>query len=82
MRCDALRAAIEADGSEGLRPLADPGLQLTRTSRALKLWLSVRYFGLAAFRRAIDASLDLAEHAQRQIEEGPELELVTGTRPA
>ncbi len=56
---------------------SDLGLQLTRTSRALKLWMSVRYFGLAAFRRAIDASLDLAEQAQRRIEEEPELELVT-----
>ena len=56
---------------------SDLGLQLTRTSRALKLWMSVQYFGLAAFRGAIDASLDLAEHAQRRIEQEPELELVT-----
>jgi aromatic-L-amino-acid decarboxylase len=56
---------------------SDLGLQLTRTSRALKLWMSVRYFGLAAFRQAIDTTLDLAEHAQRRIEDEPELELVT-----
>ena len=56
---------------------SDLGLQLTRTSRALKLWMSVRYFGLAAFRQAIDTSLDLAEHAQRRIEQETELELVT-----
>src|SRR5207302_889956 len=56
---------------------SDLGLQLTRTSRALKLWMSVRYFGLAAFRRAIAASIDLAEHAQRRIEAEPELELLT-----
>jgi glutamate/tyrosine decarboxylase-like PLP-dependent enzyme len=56
---------------------SDLGLQLTRTSRALKLWMSVRYFGLAAFRRAIDRCLDLAQHAQRRIESEAELELVT-----
>jgi aromatic-L-amino-acid/L-tryptophan decarboxylase len=54
---------------------SDLGLQLTRTSRAL--WISVRYFGLAAFREAIDRCLDLAEHAEQRIEAEPELELVT-----
>ena len=33
---------------------SDLGLQLTRSSRAFKLWISLRYFGVAAFRRAID----------------------------
>jgi glutamate/tyrosine decarboxylase-like PLP-dependent enzyme len=56
---------------------SDLGLQLTRTCRALKLWMSVRYFGLAAFRQAIDRCFDLAEHAQRRIASHPELELVT-----
>jgi glutamate/tyrosine decarboxylase-like PLP-dependent enzyme len=56
---------------------SDLGLQLTRTCRALKLWISVRYFGLAAFRAAIDTCLDLALHAQREIESSPELELMT-----
>ena len=41
-----------------------------------KLWLSIETFGLAAFRRAIDRSLDLAEHAARRIRESDELELV------
>ena len=35
---------------------SDLGLQLTRTCRALKLWMSVRYFGLAAFRRRSTAA--------------------------
>lgn len=56
---------------------SDLGLQLTRTCRALKLWMSIRYFGLAAFRDAIDRCLDLAEHAQRRIESSSRLELVT-----
>jgi aromatic-L-amino-acid decarboxylase len=54
---------------------ADRGLQLTRTSRALKVWVSLRYFGLDAFRAAVERSLDLAELARRRVEESPVLEL-------
>jgi aromatic-L-amino-acid decarboxylase len=56
---------------------SDLGLQLTRTSRALKLWISLQYFGVGAFRAAIDSCLDLAVHAQRRIEGSPELELMS-----
>ncbi|HEX5782601.1 MAG TPA: aminotransferase class V-fold PLP-dependent enzyme [Solirubrobacteraceae bacterium] len=43
----------------------DRSVQLTRTSRALKLWLSLRIFGVAAFREAIAHGIALAEHAER-----------------
>jgi aromatic-L-amino-acid/L-tryptophan decarboxylase len=56
---------------------SDLGLQLTRSCRALKLWISLRYFGVAAFRAAIDACLDLAVDAERQIVASPELELIS-----
>ena len=56
---------------------SDLGLQLTRSSRALKLWISLRYFGVAAFRKAIDTCIDLALHAQTVIEASPELELMS-----
>ncbi len=56
---------------------ADRGIQLSRSSRALKLWLSLKYFGVGAFRAAIDRSLDVAAHAQEVIEDTPELELVS-----
>ncbi|MGZ4504987.1 MAG: aminotransferase class I/II-fold pyridoxal phosphate-dependent enzyme [Nocardioidaceae bacterium] len=55
---------------------ADYGLQLTRTSRALKIWLSVQYFGVEAFAAAVDGALALAREAQRSIEASPVLELV------
>ena len=42
----------------------DRSVQLTRTSRALKLWLSIRVFGVAAFREAIAHGIALAEHAE------------------
>jgi aromatic-L-amino-acid/L-tryptophan decarboxylase len=61
---------------EGEVNLSDLGLQLTRNARALKLWLSLRYFGVDAFRRAIDRSLDVAEAGARRIEASPSLELL------
>lgn len=59
---------------DGSFRLADLGLQLTRNTRALKVWLSLRAFGLDAFRAAIDRSLDLAELARRRVEESDVLE--------
>jgi glutamate/tyrosine decarboxylase-like PLP-dependent enzyme len=56
---------------------ADRGIQLTRAARALKLWLSLKYFGVGAFRAAIDRSFDVAAHAQAVVEETPELELLS-----
>src|SRR3954469_9831355 len=67
----------DIEASEREVNFSDLGLQLTRTCRALKLWISLRYFGVAAFRAAIDRCLDLAAEAQRQIEASPELELMT-----
>ena len=55
----------------------DRGVQLTRSARALKIWLSLQYFGLAAFRAAIDQSLDLTVYAQQRIEQSPAFELLT-----
>jgi glutamate/tyrosine decarboxylase-like PLP-dependent enzyme len=56
---------------------SDLGVQLSRMSRALKLWVSLRYFGLDAFRAAIDRSIDLALFAQARIEASAQLELLT-----
>jgi glutamate/tyrosine decarboxylase-like PLP-dependent enzyme len=54
----------------------DLGLQLSRSTRAIKIWLSVQYFGLDAFREAVDRCFDLAVHAERHIVQRPELELM------
>jgi len=55
----------------------DRGPQLSRGSRAVKLWLSMQVFGLTAFRAAIDRGIDLAEHAERVIERTPAFAIVT-----
>jgi aromatic-L-amino-acid decarboxylase len=56
---------------------ADRGLQLTRASRAIKVWLAIQTFGVDAFRAAIDRAIDLTLTAQGLIEADPRLELVT-----
>jgi glutamate/tyrosine decarboxylase-like PLP-dependent enzyme len=56
---------------------ADRGLQLTRASRAIKVWLAIQTFGLDAFRTVIDRAMDLAIEAQRRIEADDRLELLT-----
>ena len=61
---------------DGAVNFAERGLQLTRMSRAIKLWVSLQYFGVDAFAAAIDRTMDLAEHAQRVIEAAPDLELL------
>jgi aromatic-L-amino-acid/L-tryptophan decarboxylase len=45
----------------------DHGVQLTRSFRALKVWLSVQTFGLDAFRQAIARGFELAEIAEREL---------------
>src|SRR5256885_3554450 len=45
----------------------DYGVQLTRSFRALKVWLSLQTFGVAAFRQAITRGFELAEVAEREL---------------
>lgn len=45
----------------------DHGVQLSRSFRALKVWLSLQMFGLSAFREAITRGFELAEFAERQL---------------
>jgi glutamate/tyrosine decarboxylase-like PLP-dependent enzyme len=58
------------------------GVQLTRSFRALKLWLSLRVFGLASFRNAIARGIEIAEVAQRELERTDGWEIVTPARLA
>jgi aromatic-L-amino-acid/L-tryptophan decarboxylase len=45
----------------------DYGIQLTRGFRAFKLWMSLKIFGLQAFREAIARGIRLAEFAESQL---------------
>jgi len=53
----------------------DLGIQLTRSFRALKLWLSFKLFGVAAFREAIAHGFRLAEFAEQRLREMPDWEI-------
>lgn len=53
------------------------GIQLTRSFKALKLWLSLRTFGMAAFRDAIQVGFDLADFAQEWLVASNQWEIVT-----
>lgn len=55
----------------------DQGIQLTRSFRALKLWMSFKTFGIDAFRNAVDRGLRLAELAESAIAERSHWEIVT-----
>lgn len=51
--------------------------ELTRSSRALRLWLPLMLHGVDAFRAALDARLDLAQHAATTLAADARFELLT-----
>ncbi len=54
----------------------EESIELSRRCRALKLWLSLRYHGLAAFRAAIRKDLDCAQRLAAAVASSPALELL------
>jgi glutamate/tyrosine decarboxylase-like PLP-dependent enzyme len=70
---DYLRETVPQEGETSF---GDMGLQLSRTPRSFKVWLSIRTFGLQAFRDAIDRALDLAERLRDRVATHPVLEIV------
>jgi aromatic-L-amino-acid/L-tryptophan decarboxylase len=73
----ALEGAYLRDTGGGAVNFRDRGPELTRGARGLKLWLSVRTFGLDAFRAAIAHGIALAEHAEAQLRARGGWEVVT-----
>ena len=56
---------------------ADYGEQLTRSSHALKVWLSVQYFGLANIREAIQRGIRRAEYAEELLRARGDFEILS-----
>ena len=56
---------------------ADRGVQLSRSFRALKVWMSVQTFGMAAFRNAVANGMELASRADEHVRASPVLELLS-----
>jgi aromatic-L-amino-acid/L-tryptophan decarboxylase len=67
--------ALTNDPIEGFA-FFEESMELSRRFRALRLWLSLRYHGLQAFRAAIQKDLDLAQRLSNALSSEPELELV------
>ena len=63
-------------GADAEVNFAARGLQLTRTSHAFKVWMSIQSLGLGAFRAAIDRCLDLAGLAEALVRADDRLELM------
>ena len=55
---------------------SDRGIQLSRSVRALKIWMSVQTFGMDAFRRAVSNGMELADRAEEYILESRNLEVL------
>ncbi len=74
---DYLRDTRQNAAGGELINYADYGEQLTRYSRAMKVWFSVNYFGLDAIRSAIEENIRLAAKAEQLIRKTPGLEILS-----
>ena len=54
----------DAQGADEEVNFGDYGIQLTRRFRALKLWMTIQIYGMAAFRTAVARGFALARHAE------------------
>jgi glutamate/tyrosine decarboxylase-like PLP-dependent enzyme len=67
--------SLSTDPIEGFA-FFEESIELSRRFRALKLWLSLRYHGLSAFRAAIERDLAHAQRLASNIRKNSELELL------
>ena len=67
--------SLNADPIEGFA-FFEESLELSRRFRALKLWLSLRYHGISAFRESIRKDLRQAQRLAQTVERTPQLELL------
>ena len=77
LREAASAASGEVNGLGGNINFYDYGPQLTRSFRALKLWMFIRTFGLDRIGAAIDRAIGLAEQADAHIRASSDWEIVT-----
>ncbi len=67
----------DIEGNESEINFYDHGIELTRNFRALKFYMSVKTFGLRAFRKAIDYSIKLAELVEADLRQSTTWEVVS-----
>ena len=74
MRSDVLQDTVWGKDHPNL---ANRGIQLSRTFRAFKIWMSVQSFGMKAFRDSVERCFKLAENAQHYINGNSSLQLLS-----
>ncbi|MBN2910192.1 aminotransferase class V-fold PLP-dependent enzyme [Polycladomyces sp. WAk] len=57
----------DVEGKETEVNFCDYGIELTRSFRALRLWMSFKMFGIESFRRAVSHGLEMAETAEKTL---------------
>ncbi len=67
----------DVEGNESEINFFDHGIQLTRRFRALKFYMSIKTFGLKAFREAVQYNMDLAEATEAHLRKSPTWEVVS-----
>lgn len=67
----------DIEGNQSEINFYDHGIELTRHFRALKFYMSIKTFGLRAFRKAIDYSIVLAEEVEEQLRASNKWEVVS-----
>jgi len=76
----SIRASYLAMGDRGLTaggiPFADLGIDLTRSFKALKVWMSLRAHGVRTYARLIEQNVAQARHLAALVEADPSLELL------
>ncbi|WP_296383017.1 aspartate aminotransferase family protein [Winogradskyella sp.] len=55
----------------------DHGIQLTRRFRALKFYMSIKTFGLNAFKKAVTYNIDLADKVEYLLRKSPHWEVIS-----
>ncbi len=67
----------DIEGNESEINFYDHGIQLTRRFRALKFYMSIKTFGLNAFRDAIQYSIILTEDLENILRKSPKWEVIS-----
>ncbi len=67
----------DIQGSSEEVNLYDHGVQLTRGFRALKFYMSIKTFGLASFREAVQIGCDTAKETETFLRQRPDWEIVS-----
>lgn len=71
---DYMKDVVAASGEVNFR---DRSLQLTRSFRAFKLWMTIKVFGMDAIRSAVARAFHLADVAQAELKSMPDWEITT-----